>query len=196
MIRKNVSGQHIFFCMVVASSGAADGSATVTVKVTIDGGSQNAGAGSVTNLGNGQYVYAPTQGETNGNQIGFFFTATSDVPVSIMVTTTAADLTDSVRLGLSALPNGPMQVKKNQALNSFMFPMFDTSGNPKTGLTITSQRAIDGGSFAGTTNSATELSNGWYTLNLSASDLNGTVIALRFSSSGALDTDYTLITQP
>ncbi len=106
MYRKNVANQSIFFTMVNATTGAADASATVTVKYTIDnGGTQQSSGGSTTNLGNGQYRYVPTQAETNGNQIGFLFTATSDVPVSVTIITTTADPTDSVRFGLTALPN-------------------------------------------------------------------------------------------
>lgn len=86
--------------------------------------------------------------------------------------------------------------KKNTGLDNFMFPMFDsTTKNPKTGLTVTAQRAIDGNPFAPCSNSAVELSNGVYRVSLSASDLNGNKVMLRFSATGADDQLVEIITQ-
>jgi hypothetical protein len=78
---KNVAGQNVTFAMVT-TAGAADAAATVTARVTKDA-VQAAGAGTVTNLGAGQYNYAPTQAETNATDVGLFFTATGDVPVNL-----------------------------------------------------------------------------------------------------------------
>jgi hypothetical protein len=85
-------------------------------------------------------------------------------------------------------------VQKNTALAKFEFLMVDTSGNAKTGLTITAQRSIDGGAFGSCANSATELANGIYYIDLAATDLNGTVITLRFSATGAADRFITIKT--
>lgn len=86
--------------------------------------------------------------------------------------------------------------KKNTGLDNFMFPMFDsTTKNPKIGLTVTAERAIDGNPFSPCSNAAVELSNGVYRVNLSASDLNGNKIMLRFSSPGADDQLVEIITQ-
>ena len=82
-LQKNLSGQNFTFCMVSATTGAADASATVSVKVTKDNGAQASGGGTVTNVGNGQYNYAPTQAETNATDVGFLLTATGDIPVNI-----------------------------------------------------------------------------------------------------------------
>jgi hypothetical protein len=92
--------------------------------------------------------------------------------------------------------NLPSGVEKNTALNNFEFLMVDSTDHvsPKTGLTVTSQRSIDGAAFSSCANSATELSNGVYKIDLAASDLNGTVITLRFSGSGADDRFITLKT--
>lgn len=81
-LQKNVASQNFTFCMVSATTGAADASATVTVKVTKDNGTQASGGGTVTNSGNGQYNYAPTQAETNATDVGFLMTATGDIPVN------------------------------------------------------------------------------------------------------------------
>ena len=86
--------------------------------------------------------------------------------------------------------------KKNTGLSNFMFPMFDaTAKTPKTGLTVTAERAIDGNPFSPCSNSAVELSNGVYRVSLSASDLNGDKIMLRFSAAGADDQLVEIITQ-
>jgi hypothetical protein len=45
------------------------------------------GADIVTNLGNGQYDYAPTQAETNGANVSFVFTASGDIPYNISIFT-------------------------------------------------------------------------------------------------------------
>lgn len=104
MLRKNVASQVLTFNAVNATTGAALTGATITTKATLDG-TQSAGAGTVTELGTGQYKYVPTQGETNGTSAGFSFTATNMVPVNLHCFTLAADPTDAVRFGLTALPN-------------------------------------------------------------------------------------------
>lgn len=78
-------------------------------------------------------------------------------------------------------------VQKNVALANFPFFMRDSTDHVsgKTGLTITAQRSIDGAAFAAAANSATELSAGWYKINLAASDLNGDTIGLKFTATGA-----------
>lgn len=85
-LHKNVSSQHIGFGMMTIS-GLADASATVSVFTSKDGSAQASGSGTVTNLGNGQYDYAPTQSETNGVNVSFLFTATTDVPQNISIFT-------------------------------------------------------------------------------------------------------------
>jgi hypothetical protein len=88
--------------------------------------------------------------------------------------------------------------KKNTALNGFQFYMALSSDHlsPATGKTITATRSIDGGAFAACTNNASEVGSGWYEINFSASDLNGTSIGLSFAASGCDTTLLTVITQP
>jgi hypothetical protein len=87
-------------------------------------------------------------------------------------------------------------VKKNTALPYFGFVMYDSNGNPATGLTVSTQVAIDSGGFGATTNSPVELSNGWYKVSFAAADLNGNVILFRATAAGAQDTNKTILTQP
>lgn len=104
-------------------------------------------------------------------------------------------VTGAVTVG--AINASASNIKKNTAIGGFQFVMTDaTTHAPKTGLSITSTVSLNGGAFGSTTNSATEISNGWYTINLSAADLNGNTVALRFSATGADDRDITWVTQP
>lgn len=90
-----------------------------------------------------------------------------------------------------------LAVKKNQALNAFEFEMIDSADHvsAKTGLTVTAQRSIDGGAYSNCANSVVEVANGTYKIDLAASDLNGNVITLKFTSAGADTTKVTIITQ-
>ena len=79
--------------------------------------------------------------------------------------------------------------QRNNAYANYTFMMFDSTTNlPKTGLTVTCERSIDGAAFAACANSPTEVSNGLYKINLAATDLNGDNIAMKFTASGAFQT--------
>lgn len=73
--------------------------------VSKDGGAQAAGAGTLTHMGGGAWDYAPTQAETNANHIAFQFTHASGVNQLVNVYTVSFDPHDTVRMGLTALPN-------------------------------------------------------------------------------------------
>lgn len=89
MYKKNVANQSIMFSLINSMTGAALPGAIVTTLYTIDHtGAQQVGAGVMTGLGNGQYRYVPPASETNGNHIGFLFTAPGAIPVHCNVTTT------------------------------------------------------------------------------------------------------------
>jgi hypothetical protein len=87
-------------------------------------------------------------------------------------------------------------VKRNTVLNAFTFLMIDTTGIPRTGLTVSAQRSLDGAAFAATTNSPTELAYGVYKIDLAAGDLNAVDVCLRFTASGARDSIVTILTIP
>lgn len=103
-LAKNTSGQNVCFCLVKAADGTALASATVSVRRCLDG-TFAATTGTVTEDSGGLYKFAPSQADTNGNQVAYYFTATSAIPVVLNMRTTAADMSDSVRFGLTALPN-------------------------------------------------------------------------------------------
>lgn len=104
-MRKNVASQIVSAQLVSATDGSAVTSGTTTVYVTGDGGTQGTGGGTVTHEGQGSWSYAPTQAETNYNHIAFTFANSSAVSVTVNVYTISFDPHDTVRLGLTALPN-------------------------------------------------------------------------------------------
>lgn len=92
-------------------------------------------------------------------------------------------------------------VKKNTALSNYGFFMEDDTDDisGKTGLTFAaadSQRSIDGGAFANSTNVPTEIANGMYTVDISAADHNGDIIVWKWTGTGANPTFVTIKTQP
>ena len=88
-----------------------------------------------------------------------------------------ASVTAAVTVG--TINASASNIKKNTAINGYMFVMTSsTTHSPQTGLTVSGTVSHDGGAFGPTTNSATEIGNGWYTINLSATDLNGNNVAL------------------
>ncbi|MCR4286916.1 MAG: hypothetical protein NUW09_02760, partial [Deltaproteobacteria bacterium] len=94
--------------------------------------------------------------------------------------------------------NLPQGVQKNTALSNFIFHMVSSSDGKSaaTGLTVTAKRSIDGGAFASCANSATEIGSGAYKIDLATTDLNGDVICLLFTGSGAIDRVITILTNP
>lgn len=87
----------------------------------------------------------------------------------------------------------PMQ--KNVAYNNFTFLMIDATDDisPKTGLTVTAQRSLDGAAFGACANSVSEVSAGIYKINLAAGDLNGNSVVLKFTATGANPTYFHLV---
>lgn len=91
---------------------------------------------------------------------------------------------------------GVSRPKKNVAITNFMFPMFDaTTKKPKAGLTVNSERAIDGNAFAPCSGTAVGLGNGVYRINLSSSDMDGDKVMLRFTATDADDQLIEIFTQ-
>ncbi len=104
-MRKNTAGQVVAFQGVSTTDGSAVTTGTPVVYYTIDGGTQGTGAGTSTHEGNGCWTYVPAQAETNGNHVVFTFALTGAVSQSVNLYPVSFDPTDSVRIGLTALPN-------------------------------------------------------------------------------------------
>lgn len=202
-------------------------------KIDKDGGGEANHGGTFTELATGSYYYEATQGELD--TLGYWTLKIVKTGVRVYIAlgqVIATNVYDSVRLGLTALPNaaaeaagglitrgtgtgqlnvstgkadaqvkgidaGLLFVKKNVAFNNFEFVMYDSTDHvtPKTGLTVTAERSIDGAAFAACANSATEVGNGVYKINLATTDLNGDMITFRFTSAGADAMLVSMVTQ-
>jgi hypothetical protein len=90
------------------------------------------------------------------------------------------------------------QVQQNVARASHPFMMTDsTTHAPRTGVTATCTRSIDGAAFAaGTLANVTEVANGFYRVDFGAGDLNGASVILRCTGLNADDTFVQLETFP
>ena len=154
---------------------------------------------------------------TGANYVDFGGTVTGMIVIGGRVRLVDMDLEDSVRLGLTALPNAAAAatgglptvdannsvkiqtvLKKGQALSKYTFLMTDsTTHNPDPSKTVTVTRSINGAAFAATTaGTATEISNGLYYIDLSAADLNGNVVVLRCTAGGSDDLLITITLEP
>ena len=101
-----------------------------------------------------------------------------------------------VTTGAFSTGQGP-RIRKNAALSNFAFVMTDAKTHaPTAGLTVTATRRIDSGTFAAAANAVTSVASGWYTIDFDATDLNGDVIAVRFTATGADDLPVTIVTNP
>jgi hypothetical protein len=202
-LQKNVAGQNVTFALINATTGAALVGATVSVAVTKDNGAQAAGGGTVTGAGAGQYNYAPTQAETNATDVGFLFTATNAIAVNIDFHTDPGVLlssgTGANQIGLDGAGNVAVSsnLKKNTAGRVTFIMTNATTHVRQTGLTVTSQRVLDGGALAATTNAVSEIGvTGIYTLVLTAADQNANELGYLMTATGADDRFIERVTQP
>ena len=135
MLRKNVASQFIHFAGIKTADGTALTGATFAYRRSIDG-TFAAGGGTITeDTGTGFYKVALAQADTNGNDLAFFFTATGAIPICINVLTTAADPSDGVRLGLTALPNAAAAASGGLIINGTNTGTVDLAALTVTGVT-------------------------------------------------------------
>lgn len=105
MYRKNTASQYIGFTAISASTGATmTGTTGFAAYRVLDGGAQASATGTVTDKGNGQYSFALSQADTNGNNCSIMFTMTGMVAVEKTFITTACDPTTATNFGITALP--------------------------------------------------------------------------------------------
>jgi hypothetical protein len=146
----------------------------------------DAGIGVLVHMGNGRYYAELTQAAVN-------IPDRSVIEGRYKSANTAEALGTTVQIVENVVAD--LRVRKNTALANFTFPMRDQWGNPLTGLTVTAQRSIDGAAFGACANPVSEIANGLYKISLAAADLNGDVIALKFTATGARQRDFTIITE-
>jgi len=106
MYRRNVAGQHVGFVLIAFADGQVllGVAPDVVVWISKDGGTQFAGVGLVTELGNGQYDYAPDPSELDAAEVSMLFTMPDAVAVEKTLLTTACDPQNALTFGIQALP--------------------------------------------------------------------------------------------
>ena len=142
-------------------------------------------------------VEAEVDSNVVSDKTGYSLASGTQTGVIIPTVVTAKNLTTNNDKTGYSLAAGQLFVKKNTALSNFMFMMIDSSDHvsPKTGLTVSGEFSVDGGAFASMANSVTEVGSGFYKINVDAGETNGTVVALKFTATGADATNITIITQ-
>jgi hypothetical protein len=132
---------------------------------------------------------------TPGDYIGYVSVGLAG---PVLVSEIALQFTDTEEPVFEANLWPSVEIKRNTPFPNFKFLMVLASDGitPATGLTITSTRSIDAATtFEPTDNTAVEMSDGWYKIDMTAADLNGKAIAFKFSAPTALDRDISLGTQ-
>ena len=90
-----------------------------------------------------------------------------------------------------------MSFVQNQAVTGFTFAMVNKdTGAALTGVAgaISKYETIDGGSQAALSGSIAEEGNGQYSINLTAAEMNGSVVGLLFTHSSAIPVQFTIKT--
>ena len=102
---------------------------------------------------------------------------------------------DAIKVKTDNLPGG---IKKNVALPYFTFSMISSTDGKSLlpGLVVSAQRKLDSGAFAVCVNAPVGIGNGVYLINLEATDMDGTMVTLKFTAVGALDRVITIKTNP
>jgi len=102
MFRRNVAGQNLYFVMLNATTGAVVTGASVTGQRTIVG-TQATVTGTISEIAGGQYRFSTSAADTDGDSVGYLFTAAGCLPYAPTVIMTQANPTDGVGFGLSRL---------------------------------------------------------------------------------------------
>lgn len=200
LLRKYGVQADIYFPLIVAGANDFASSGDYThasgdVKVSKDGGASATAtnAPSVIAMGNGGSMWKLTLTATEMQAAKVMVTiidaSTKAVEDQMILIETYGSASGEHLFDLGSLG---YPLKKGVGLDDYTFVMADNTA-PKTGLTVTAERSIDGGSFASCSNSVSEVASGTYKIDLSTSDLNGNVVVLKFTASGANPTIHTLI---
>lgn len=96
---------------------------------------------------------------------------------------------------VNAIPSS-YGLKRGQPFPHCAFAMVDAADHvtPKSGLVVKGRISRDGGAFSSLTNSVIEVDDGIYCVALTGAEMDGAVVVLRFSASGADPQAITLVT--
>ena len=96
-------------------------------------------------------------------------------------------ITDMLVVGTYVELVDPPAPRKGVALSNVSFYMVDSTDgvSPETGLTVTPEVSKDNGSFGSGGGSVAEIGSGLYRYDATATDMNGDVVTLKFTATGA-----------
>lgn len=213
------TARNVMIFMVLSSDHVTGASGlTLTVTISKDGAAFASISPVINDRGNGWYSVGLTSGNTDTlGDLAFHITASTADPCDLKLPVEAArtgivatnndktgySLTQAFPSNFSSLSidaNGRVKVltgiTKNVAYSNFMFLMTDSSTHgPKTGLgsAVTATYSLDGSAFNAIAGAVSEVSGGWYKVNLLAAEVNGSTVALRFTGASADDTDISFV---
>lgn len=128
-----------------------------------------------------------------------------DTEVAAIISTLGTPAGASLAVDLAAVKADTVSLlttdtayKRATAVTGFMFPMRLTAGPPATGVAVTVQVSKDGAAFATVAASsgiATEVSGGWYKIDLSGSEMTADEVALKMTGTGCSQLDVKIRTQ-
>lgn len=143
-----------------------------------------------------QTIISKVSGDVGGS-VGSVTGAVGSVTAGVTVAAVSAGAIATASFAAGTTIAITSNIKKNQALAGYPVVMTDNNThNPRTGLTVSASRSLDGGSFADCANSVAEVANGTYKINLAAADLNANTVMLRFVAVSGDDLNIQLVTQP
>ena len=170
------------------SSGVADAD---MVKVSTDATAANNLEAILDGTG-GATLYATLYGSVLGSVTGSVASVTGNVGGNVAGNVVGSVASVTAAVGITS------NIKKNQALAKFPFILTDSSTHlPVAGKTPTVTRSLDGAAFAaGNLANVAELSDGVYTVDFAAGDLNANVVILKATAAGCDTTLRDIITSP
>lgn len=131
--------------------------------------------------------------DVNTSQLGGTSQTGRDIGASVLLSSGTGTGQVSLSSGRVLIQSG---VQRAAALTKLQFTMVDSSGGLLTGLTVAGTVSKDGGSYASLTDAVTEVANGTYEVDVSASEMDAANVALRFTATGAADRNITIRTDP
>lgn len=166
-LQRNQPNQNFTFAMI---SAATDQALTNALGIIVgyavqDGGNQASLAGTLTELGHGVYNYEPTQGETNGNCLGFLMTTgttNQGIPENLMF-----------------LTGGLHKTGTGQVIS---FGMITISGQADGTCSPVVYVSKDGGSQTSGGGVVTNVGNGQFNYHMTNTEVNGTAVTYTFTA--------------
>lgn len=124
-----------------------------------------------------------------GTYLGLFYeNGVAKASGVFRVTELALEAGGNIAVIKAKTDNLPSGIAKNVALSNLMFTMVLSSDGktPALGKVIAAAISKDGEAFANCTNAVSEVGSGWYKIDLTQSEMNADIVALKFTQNACL----------